>query len=289
MSSQKEAILFSAFVPNKDSLQAAKTTWDVIVRDYSDCDVFMGINPPLLPKWVEEIHKHPNVTFEMVPDNLVVNSDASAFLTALKLYRERNQEYKTVWVGHTKGTTRWSDSVLRMVDLFWTKREKHSKHLHDNSWVGGTAVETALCGDGFWRNSSCVSMIGRFEHTHYPNRLMGLHSVMSFKGDIFHKFATTLQSRFFEKNLVTELVGFDRYFVERDLATIPSLFGKVLLPFLVRSTHGPFEAYPNCIRDEFIRWQEDNPNKIDLPDLDLFGVVPSSIYSDVYELSEFKL
>lgn len=286
----KDCVIFSSYVPNQAAFENAKASWDAVVENFSDAKFYVGINPPVYQPWLDYV-SGKGVSIKIVPDHLAVDSDASAFLAALGSYRSdfhnKNRErFHRIWIGHAKSTT---SGQLEYRDIFinefWKKR-KHYEEIHDSMpWLGGLTRFSALCCDGHLRSGPCISLMGRCSGTYKPNRIMGLHSFMMLDGEIFHEFALSLQERFFEKR-ITDLTGFDRYLVERDIATVPSLYGKLLLPFYFVPEHGPFSMTKAGLYNEIQRWLVKNPG-LTLPRTD-FYYQPSESLPPYYESLDIK-
>jgi hypothetical protein len=224
----KNAVIFSSWCPTEEEFAIASSHWNAIMSNYSDCDIYVGVNPPLHYSWLELLKKSgPNVFIEIVPFNLAVDSDASAFLHAVNAYRRSGMQYDKVFIGHTKGVNKKNIRDAQMIiERFWNQRSAHEQILDLTPEMG--AVFPFSC----FLTEPCEALKPHTSAFHSAFPMMAAYSVFTMRGDIFHQFAHSLKEEFFTKNLVTEL-GFDRWFVERDFAAIPSMYGKFSLPLRI--------------------------------------------------------
>ena len=100
----KYCVILASHIPSVDRLWVGREILDRVVETLVDVDVIVGVNPSeCTSEWVnliKEYTPHHSIT----NDELVVNSDASAYQTALNLYKKNNKQYEFVWFLHTQGT-----------------------------------------------------------------------------------------------------------------------------------------------------------------------------------------
>ncbi len=84
-------------------------------RYFSDCDLFIGINPESLNTVETIINSYGlNVKYmQRYPHELYSNSDASAYQIALKGLRDSKIEYENYWFVHTKSGVNEHSNYLR--------------------------------------------------------------------------------------------------------------------------------------------------------------------------------
>lgn len=222
MSSDK--ILLASFVPSPAELPFAEQTLCQIEAWFKDAELIVPINPPTYKGWLQRLDKGGlKYTPLEVPEDFAVDSDASSCLWGLKYIREQGIKGERLWFAHTKSVTRrhtiLTDAIAR---LYWSKRYVIQSLMAKSDKIGAFTPIGGLCNTG-----PVHSMEGRCSGKVTANALMALHSFMVWKWDLLDEFLGSVDPVFFERRL-TDIEGFDRYFVERDLATVPSLYGKVL-------------------------------------------------------------
>lgn len=222
MSSDK--ILLASYVPGPGELPFATRTLDFICQWFKDAELIVPINPPTYPGWLKALDQSGlKYTPLEVPESFVVDSDASSCLWGLKYIKEQGMTGKRLWFSHTKSVTRRHYQFTDAIGgLYWSKRFVIQALLDSCKEIGAVTPIGGLCNSG-----PVHTMEGRCSGKVVANGLMALHSFMVWKWDLLEEFLGSLEPQFFNTRL-TEIPRFDRYFVERDLATIPSLYGKVL-------------------------------------------------------------
>lgn len=207
-----DAVVFSSYLPGEDRLYIGKQFLDVFKAYFSDCDIYVGINPdttPLWPKLLEEYKKDLNISYAHVPPELYTRSDPSGYQAALKLLRNTNKEYDLVWFGHTKGG-HYNDQYRAetrqfMIDIFWSKRKEISKKLEDSPECGSYGpVMTVTLTPG-----KADVMDHYYKKFKYKSTdLSYLYTFYTIKGNIIYEFVHNCEDCFFEDNL------HDHYFFE---------------------------------------------------------------------------
>ena len=98
----KFAVILASHIPSLDKLWVGEEILSKIKNDLPNADIFVGINPSnCTNSWVELVKKYTN-NFKITNVDLAVGSDASAYQTALSLYKESNKDYDLVWFLHTQ-------------------------------------------------------------------------------------------------------------------------------------------------------------------------------------------
>jgi hypothetical protein len=99
------AVFFASWMPY---IHRADIYIDCLKTYFSDCDIYVGINPSQFTnEWKTKLETSGlNIKTVVVPDNKVINSDASAFEEALKLYKSCGlKNYKYCYFLHSKGAS----------------------------------------------------------------------------------------------------------------------------------------------------------------------------------------
>lgn len=221
-----DAIIFSSYIPQSDRLYIGKEYLDIFKDFYSDCDIYIGINPDTIPEWfdmIDEYKKYLNISYDFVKPELYTRSDASGFQNGLLQLKNSGKKYDIIWFGHTKGG-HYNDNIRKdqrnwMYQNFWANREGITKELQSNSRFGAyahTMTKTGKRGvsdplDQFYNfKYSCIDVF--YVYTFY-----------CIKGHIVDEFIQNCNITFFEKHLRD--YGFDRFFFERDFPHIVSKQG----------------------------------------------------------------
>ena len=100
-----DAILFATFVPTVESLSVAKKYLEIIKNNFSDCDIYIGINYGTIPEWkilLDEYSSYITLKYAFVSKELNIDSDASAYQLALSLLHDSKKSYRLIWFIHTK-------------------------------------------------------------------------------------------------------------------------------------------------------------------------------------------
>lgn len=232
----KNAVIFASFVPTIEKLFIGKEMLDKIVEYFSDCDIFIGINPSC-NEWIEMIESYKyklNIFYQLTESDKVIESDASAYQTALNLYKKINIDHDLVWFMHTKGITSGSPLRYSVYKIFHGKRtEIETLFLNDSNlglfmpWM----IKQLPKNRDYVENNLKHILIG--EKFKKCSDLTGHYTFYTIRGKILKNFLQDVSSDFFEKNLLTLGVEqkFDIYFFERDFPMIIEKYG--------------FTSYPN--------------------------------------------
>ena len=73
---KQTAVIFGSWCPGDKEMEMALISFNAIINNFSDADIFVGINPPYNPQWIDLLSKYDNVIINYVPESLVINSDA---------------------------------------------------------------------------------------------------------------------------------------------------------------------------------------------------------------------
>jgi len=219
----KDAIVFSSFIPDSRALEIGRSFLRVFEKYFSNCDIYIGINHGSLDEWEDEIIKSSlNIYYKKVQKNLTIDSDASGFQAALELLKTKNLKYRMVWFGHTKGATENTSDRDQLrkyfIEDFFARRKNITSYFIRHKKLGAFGLDISILP---------TSEHGRLDKdlekiVHLPfkaSNIYYLHTFYVLRGAILNKFLKKCKSGFFHKNIVTEL-GFDRWFFERNFAII---------------------------------------------------------------------
>ena len=86
----KKCIIFASHIPTPNKLYVGKQFLDKFVESFHDYDIYIGINNSCdeWAKMIEDYSDKLNIFYEITPLNLLINSDASAYQTALRLLKK---------------------------------------------------------------------------------------------------------------------------------------------------------------------------------------------------------
>lgn len=232
----KNAVIFATYIPTINEIPIGVEMLDKICEYFSDCDVFIGINPSC-NEWIETIKSYQNrlkIYFQVTENNKVIRSDASAYQTALNLYKKINLEHELVWFMHTKGVTSGSQHRYSVYKIFHSKRKEIETLFQKNNNLGlfmPWMIRQLPQNKEYVENNLKHILIGdKFKKC---SDLTGHYTFYTIKGEIIKNFIHDVVSDFFEKNLLTLGVEqkFDMYFFERDFPMIIEKYG--------------YKSYPN--------------------------------------------
>lgn len=122
----KSCIIFSCTIIAESRITVLHRFLQTFQTYFSDCDIFVGINPVSLDIIENVIHSYDlNIkSMDRCPIKLYSDSDASAYQIALKRLSESENEYENYWFVHTKSGVNEHSNYLRewYIDNFLTKR-----------------------------------------------------------------------------------------------------------------------------------------------------------------------
>lgn len=122
----KSCIIFSCTIISETRIHVLHKFLQTFQTHFSDCDIFVGINPVSLDIIENVIQSYElNIkSIDRCPIELYSDSDASAYQIALKRLSESNNEYENYWFVHTKSGVNEHSNYLRewYIDNFLAKR-----------------------------------------------------------------------------------------------------------------------------------------------------------------------
>lgn len=221
----KFAVILASHIPSVDKIWIGEDILKKIKQYLPTADIYIGINPSnCTEEWVEIIKKYTD-NYDITPNHLIINSDASAYQTALNVYKNKGKkDYDLVWFLHTQGTKSGRHNV----------RENHLKTLLNDKEIiidnfntdnklgayGNTITPLPNC----WVDSEYDFYLKRFglEFINRPIRCFLVGTMFVIKGSILNNFIFNCNEYFFNEilhNPHTDGLG-DPWFFERDFIHI---------------------------------------------------------------------
>lgn len=221
----KYAVIMASYIPSIDTLWIGEDILNKIKQYVPNNDIFIGINPSSCTKeWIDIVKKH-TLNYGITPDNLVINSDASAYQTALKLYRDNGQkEYDLILFLHTQGTKSGRHDVRNNHLNTLLENFKNLIELFDKDEKLGAYGNTITPLPNCWVDHESDFYLKRFglDFVNRPIRCFLVGTMFAIKGDVLNNFIFKCNDSFFNEilhNPHTNGVG-DPWFFERDFIHI---------------------------------------------------------------------
>ena len=110
----KSCIIFSCSIFDTTRLFVLHQFMQTFKKHYSDCDIYIGINPGSVPNVINIIDSYNlNTIIEHVPIHMYSESDASGYQSALHKLLLSNKTYANYWFVHTKSGVNSHSDYLR--------------------------------------------------------------------------------------------------------------------------------------------------------------------------------
>ena len=135
----KSCIIFSCTIFDNDRLFVLHQFMQTFKKHYSDCDIYIGINPGSVSTVVDIINSYNlNTIIEHVHEHLYNNSDASGYQSALYKLLISNKTYSNYWFVHTKSGVNSHSDYLRdwYNDVFLSDRDAIEDFLSKHDDIG---------------------------------------------------------------------------------------------------------------------------------------------------------
>jgi len=91
----KKCIIFASHIPSPDKLFVGVELLNIFVKSFNEYDIYVGINNSCR-EWhdcIDKYSKYLNIFSETTPGHLLIDSDASAFQSALRLLKNTGNKY----------------------------------------------------------------------------------------------------------------------------------------------------------------------------------------------------
>ena len=227
----KTCVLIATHIPNIDKMYVGESLLQRIKLNLPAADLIVGINPSdVQNEWISIVKQYTDL-WELTPQHLVINSDASAYQTALRIYNKNLKNYDFVWFLHTLGTSTGYDDI----------RELHLKNLlddkdnfifaKDHRYIGGycswLSPAPYLYMDTIY--DTVINRFGQFNYTNFRYLAGGTMYVL--KGSVLNKILLNVNDSLLNELLwVHSIDTGDKFFFERDFITAVYKSGYVLIP-----------------------------------------------------------
>jgi hypothetical protein len=212
----KSCIVFACTIYTEDRLFTLKEFLHQFEKNFTDSDIYIGINPGTLPS-VEKILQESNLSIVAVgraSSELYTQSDASAYQVALKLLKDSGRTYDTIWFLHTKGGVNSHSDYLRKwyIDNFLEDKSYIENFLADNPGIGsyGLLGVEYNTDKQYLETDTEVALFQNILSKEFPYTHVNffyIHTLYVIKGEVLNKFFSTITGKWFNSKL-------DRYYFE---------------------------------------------------------------------------
>lgn len=278
----KNCFLISFFLPTKESVTILDDILSRLEVNFSDLTIFMGINPsPFLEEGVKVIESHNKIKFyySEVPKNLVCDSDASGYQTALKLLKDSDKSFDLYWFIHSKAITSNRNQEREfMLNDFIGNKEKIESLFIENNFIGSYGdmlIQLGTLKKGHKFSTPTIS--GNYLDKFYdfkiktPFEYFYAKTFFVIRGEIINDFIVKCDPSFFNNYLnIYNEKNTDRYFFERDFIRLVDKMGYIVLGRVVsngisdnRWGNISTEESNRRYLEEIVLWLEENDLKLD--------------------------
>jgi hypothetical protein len=236
----KSCILFACTILSEDRLHVLTEFIEQFQLNFSDSDLFIGINPGSIPV-VEELILDSGLRIKAmsrVSEELYTESDASAYQLALNLLKQSGDRYEYCWFVHTKGGVNSHSDYLRKwyIDNFLEDRFRIENLMRDFPNIGSYAMLGVEfdCNRTYSEQDELLPIFSKEVTKDFPFPFIEyfyIHTLYVIKGNIMENFFSILPQEWFNTKL-------NRYYFEGVFPFLVSRTG--YLPFLsnTRSMNG---------------------------------------------------
>jgi hypothetical protein len=231
----KKCIIFASHIPSPEKLSVGLELLNIFVKSFNEYDIYIGINNSC-QEWhdcIEEYSKYLNIFCETTPGHLLIDSDASAFQSALRLLKNTGKKYGIYWFGHTKGATSGSHHIRNEItNIFWNKKEIIEKKIIEEGFsMYSPFMGTCSDRNGDVDEKQMNSSLSLFINGHKNNGLSSYFTFWVHSGEVVNRFLEESKDIFFSSRLIDLKINkagitIDRYFFERDFPMIYQKFVK---------------------------------------------------------------
>lgn len=217
-------VLFACYLPSLEKVDVVQEILGTIkYKEGEGTTVFIGIQNNSIPETeaiIKRIAWPLKIEITRVRDDLAIDSDASAFMAALDLYRKSSAPFNLCYFVHTKSITTGADHLrTHLLALLFNTKTITEKLSNENVGSYGPFItliqesKQLSCLKRFTKkNTFTVPPMGYF----YP------HTFFVIKNKILKRYVLGIDSRIF--NTPIGLYS-DRYLFERDFPHIVDMMG----------------------------------------------------------------
>lgn len=250
----QSCVVFACTILSDDRLFVLQSFLEEFKKDFSDCDIYVGVNPNSIQA-VEDVINNSNLKIKglaRASERLYTQSDASAYQAALKLASESNTNYDTYWFVHTKSGVNNHSDYLRdwYINNFLANKAEVEELLHKHSGIGSYGMLGVAYNPHNAYQEQDVD-IPLFQNTitealpcTHANFLY-IHTLYAIKGVVVKKFLELITDTWFDSKL-------DRYYFEGVFPFIVSRLG--YYPYLSNGIDMNGQSIPELNN----RWLSDN-------------------------------
>jgi len=242
----RPAIILGAYPVNDYALGLAQYLFDLYKEHLPEAVLYIGINTPSYHEQLVSMLKgYPfEVHHALTPEHLIIRSDASAYQTALRLYKEHNKEYDLLWFQHFKGATHEATRTMA--------KDRLREQIENRVVIEKTFKNNPLLGlyahTGWGFNHSMMDPGNSEDYTsHYFDfkysllKITALYSIFVARAAAVKSFVDNCSPSFF-----TEKLG-SVYFFENDFSQI--IFRQGYTPYLEEDEYCPRQHQDKIIED----------------------------------------
>ena len=274
----KTAIILASYIPNRSKLWVGQEVLDQIKKCVTDdYTIFAGLNPSRNDtEWLRVLNTYTQYV-EVTPEHLIINSDASAYQSALRAYEPHAGKFDLVIFLHLKGVTSGCHDVRRghlhcLLGEYEITKDVLSKDDMAGSY-GYTLLPVAK--EGYAEGPIWDTLDRYCEWKYRPFKWFFACTLFAMKAHILDSFLGRANSAFLNERLGTVYKSQgDRYFFERDFGGIVSRSGYIMrYKRLINCVRGFTKKYGKIrgpelevlYRSELSRWAKNNNIKLETP------------------------
>lgn len=197
-----DCVVFAGYFNSVNSKNIANEFSSFFKEHYEDCDFYIGINPCRYGEYfIKSISELQIKSVGYVPNNLVIDSDASAYQFALRSLR--NKDYNIAYFFHSKGSSTNNTACCQSLLNFFKNRDKITQLLKINGSY------SAYLGKLLGRIGDPFSDFFKFDREMFYGYLY-FHTIYALKFLPLKNFIDNCKETFFDTRIK------DRYYFERD-------------------------------------------------------------------------
>jgi len=254
-------IFLACYLPSTNKKYVLREIFDWLNLRENRQTVFVGIQYNSISETEDIIRKlkgNLKIQTKRVTDSMKIDSDASAFIAALELYKESDMNFEKCYFCHTKGITTGNDKIRQ--ELFKLLfNDNIINNAFENIKVGSYApfLTTTNVVDDIDKMKSLSRFISNDILKYKVMEYYYVHTFFVVKNHILKTFISNIDNSFFNTNIIEYS---DRYLFERDFSHIVDMMG--FIPAF-SFTHGNYSTgfrAPSLdqVKQKINKWNEDN-------------------------------
>lgn len=221
-------VIFAGYFPTEESIDSGRDFLKLFQENYADCMFFIGLNPAdKNEEFINLLEKSGlNFLHDTTPENLIIDSDASSYQTALRLairwfHKNENSKpkIKNSYFFHSKGATNPTSISIRKLFIEFFERREYIEKILDSPTIGSYSIFLGKIKEREYH----LNKISKFLDVPYFYTYLYFHTIFAVKGDALNLFLQHCTEDFFSTNLQ------DRYFFERDF--LHMIWGQGFIPY----------------------------------------------------------